>query len=119
MGGKYLVFSGLEGKETLTIEFPMVESKKNTPCSGKMRNSGRNRPIPTMSRLETQGEAGPFYAAFQGNDVSGHHAAPKESAYPLFERNYYLKDKAPLIKVKRFVSSAQSCGEVFRMQADQ
>ena len=82
--GNFLVFDRIRKKAMVTIEFPMVEQtiKYRHPYDKE------------------------YTIHFKGNTVVD--ISPRETnptAYPLYMRDHFKGDKAPMKKVERFVSS--------------
>ena len=81
--GNTLVFDGLQEKDVVTIEFPMVEQtvKYTHPFDKE------------------------YTITFKGNTVVD--ISPRETnptAYPIYLRDHYKRDKAPMKKVTHYVS---------------
>lgn len=100
----YLVFDGLRGKETLTIEFPMVEQTVcYTVADGVYANEAEERAKLPVTR---------YRCHFKGNtliDISPrdgrkHLTDPAHEPYPIYLRNHYRADRAPMTRVNRYVA---------------
>ena len=77
--GNYLEMGGLEKGDLVTIEFPMVE----------------------RSLFKVIGDV-PYRLTLKGNTVVD--IDPQGTIYPLYQRDHYRRNKAPLKKTTRFVS---------------
>jgi hypothetical protein len=77
--GQYIVLSGLKPHDQVTITFPMAEHS-------------------ATFKLDT----GEYTVTFKGNTVTG--IDPKGIACPLYEREYYKQNEAPMKKVTRYVA---------------
>ena len=78
--GSYIQVRGLKRGDEVAVEFPMREIT-----------------------LFTQIAAVPYKLTIKGNTVID--IDPKGKIYPLYQRDHYRQDRAPLKKVARFVSS--------------
>ena len=78
--GSYIQINELKSGDQVTIQFPMRETT-------------------VIQRISDV----PYKLKLKGNTVVD--IDPKGKIYPLYQRDHYLKDKAPMKKVSRFVST--------------
>ena len=99
----YQVFPQLKTKDAITIRFPLVETREQYTLKWKREGWWMEGTNPGPNWTNDHPEVFTFY--FKGNTLVDLAPRPKDSAYPSFERDDYKKDKAPMIRVKRFVSA--------------
>ncbi len=88
--GNYLLVDGLVSGNVVTIEFPMMEETVS---------------FTAMARHWTKPQT--YAGKFKGNtlvDISPRDDSP--GSYPIFLRDHYKQDKAPMKKVTRYVAPA-------------
>ncbi len=98
------MFSSLKAKDVITIRFPMVETRDEYTLKWKRNGWWMEGTNPGPNWKNDHPEVFTFF--FKGNTVVDLAPRPKDSAYPSFERTEYKQDKAPMIKLTRFVSAA-------------
>lgn len=99
--GNYLTVSGLAGKETVIIEFPMVESVETAYLL--TQNVGpkwweHTAELPTYI-LHMRGNTC-IKAEFPNRDKF----TQAEPVYPVFQRDHYRANKAPMKRVARYLA---------------
>jgi hypothetical protein len=80
--GRYVVFDKLKPGDQIRLQFPIRESSRTYTIAGKV-----------------------YTATFRGStalDITPHDASP--SVYPMYRREYFRSDTAPMKKVRRFVA---------------
>lgn len=98
--GNFLVLSGLTGKETITIEFPMVETVETYYLL--TRNVGpkwwlHKDDLPTYV-LHMKGST-----CVKAEFPNRHKFTQTEPVYPVFRRDHYRANQAPMKNVTRYV----------------
>ncbi len=103
--GRYLVLEDIGGKKEVSIEFPMAESTE-TYCNGwegvTLSDHHTER---TLSFLwEPPEELTRYTFRFKGNTVVD--VSPREEGlgYPIYLRDHYKSNTAPMKEVKRYIS---------------
>ena len=99
----YRIFSSLKSNDVITIRFPMVETRESYTLKWKREGWWMEGTNPGPDWKNDHPEV--FTFSFKGNTVVDVAPRPKDSAYPSFERAEYKQEKAPMIKVRRFVSA--------------
>jgi hypothetical protein len=101
--GNYMVFTELKDKDVITIEFPMVESTESYTLKWIESDfwPESTNPGATWQPLENPDK---FKLYFKGNTLIDISPRPKDAVYPLYQRDHYKANKAPMKKVTRFVS---------------
>ena len=103
----YLVVSDLSGAEKITVTFPMVETTQTYYLV----------PWTSMQPWHTRTEKLPKYVlSFKGNTCiksefpnrevffTGYTSGKREEGYPVYQRERYRQNKAPLKKVQRYIA---------------
>lgn len=101
--GNYLVWNGLHGSEAITVEFPMVESIEHYTLPPLGSN-------PTW--FKDEGGLPQYVLHFKGNtcikaEFNNRDAFIKRShqnGYPVYQREHYRGNKAPLKEVTRYIA---------------
>jgi hypothetical protein len=75
--GNYLAITGLKPGAVITVEFPMVESTE---------------------------ELGGFTMRFKGNTLIDISPRSQTGGYPMYDRDHFKIDKAPMKKATRYVA---------------
>jgi hypothetical protein len=101
--GSYQLLPRLKPGDTITISFPMVETHEQYTL--KWRREGWWMEGTNPGSHWTNDHPEVFTLYFKGNTLLDLTPRPRDSAYPSFQRDEYKRDKAPMIRVKRFVSA--------------
>jgi hypothetical protein len=99
----YLMLSNLKPTDVINITFPMVETREQYTLKWKRDGWWMEGTNPGPNWKNDHPEV--FTFDFKGNTVLDVSPRPNDSAYPSFVRPEYRQDKAPMVRVRRFVST--------------
>jgi hypothetical protein len=104
--GRYVLFNSTAPKDEITITFPVVEKQETYTLKWKKENFWQESTNPGHKWTPDPSPAR-FTFTLRGNTVVD--VSPREDTgeYKLYERDHMKEGKAPLHKVKRFVSDRQ------------
>ena len=96
---QYLMVGGLAPRDMVTIEFPLVETEEEyTELTYERKYTCRFRGN-TLVDISPR-EKRPDYTQMGSDDGA---TFPVKRGYPLYQRDFYRRDKAPIKKVQRYV----------------
>ena len=103
--GTYVVFDQLEKKDVVTIEFPMVEETVKYTVPDGVYVTKKSLEQDELPRTQ-------YTCHFRGNtlvDISPRDgrkrlSEPGRRPYPIYQRDHYKQDQAPMKEVTRYVS---------------
>ena len=103
--GNYVVFDGLREKDVVTVEFPMVEEtvEYTVPVGVYVPKEPPNRDELSRTRY-TCHFRGSTLVDISPRDGRRWLTAPDEQPYPIYERDHYKGNRAPMKKVTRYVA---------------
>jgi hypothetical protein len=97
----YLMVEGLAPQDVVTIEFPVVETvEKHTELTYGQEYTCRFKGN-TLVDISPRAER-PSWTQMGSDDGA---MFPIRKGYPLYQRDFYKRDKAPMKKVQRYVSA--------------
>ena len=99
----YLVFSGVREGDELTVEFPMVEETvEYTVADGVYSDGAGGATLPaTRYRCHFKGNT---LVDIAPRDGGKHLSRPKQEPYPIYLRDHYRADRAPMRRATRYVA---------------
>jgi hypothetical protein len=107
--GNYLVFDRVKRQDRITIEFPMVEATETYTVKWKHHEFWMESNWATHT-WQPQEQPDRFTCRFRGNTLIDISPRVAGVGYPLYLRDHYQKEHAPLKKVTRFVGSRPGSG---------
>jgi hypothetical protein len=108
--GNYLRFGRVGEKSTVVLEFPVVESTEEYTLGWSGTTHWVEGTLP-VARVGPDGWVPPedpevYTCRFRGNTLMDISPRAEGPGYPLYRRDHYKKDAAPMVEVSRYVSSA-------------
>ena len=99
----YLVFSGVREGDELTVEFPMMEETvEYTVADGVYADGAGGATLPaTRYRCHFKGNT---LVDIAPRDGRKHLSRPKQEPYPIYLRDHYRADRAPMRRATRYVA---------------
>ena len=99
----YLVLSALHKNDVITIEFPMVSTTETYTLKWKDSDFWKECTDPGKD-WKPLDNPDKFTFYFKGNTLVDISPRPQNAAYPLYQRDELKQNKAPMKKVKRYIS---------------
>ena len=100
--GNYLLFDGLQPGQVTTVEFPVAETTEHLTEPTYATQYALRMKGNTLVDISPRAETPSFTRLTQDDGLQ----IRISKAYPIYQREHYKQDRAPMVDVTRFVPSA-------------